>query len=40
MILHDNRFSGAEGEERRVPMLVDVIAWVITTSSQDRRDDI
>jgi len=40
MILHDDAFSGAEGaegEERRVPML-DVVASNITTSSQDGRD--
>jgi hypothetical protein len=37
-ILLDDTFSGAEGEERRVPMLVDVVASVITTSSQDGRD--
>jgi hypothetical protein len=37
MILHDDTLSGAEGEEG-VPVLVDVIASVITTSSQDGRN--
>jgi hypothetical protein len=37
MILHDDTLSGAEGKEG-VPVLVDVVASVITTSSQDGRD--
>jgi len=40
MILHDDAFSGAEGAEGEVRgvLMLDVVASVITTSSQDGRD--